>query len=94
MQSEGEVWRHVYKSLLLLEYMCKHGPQKVRCASKWKRQLPQQLPNMVLLKTSRGGWVHDEYKNTWRCLHTRYQLKMWLETRRGLFAETRVRFTV
>lgn len=29
LQSEGEVWRHVYKSLLLLEYMCKHGPQKV-----------------------------------------------------------------
>lgn len=29
LQSEGESWRHVYKSLLLLEYMCKHGPQKV-----------------------------------------------------------------
>ena len=29
LQSEGENWRHVYKSLLLLEYMAKHGPQKV-----------------------------------------------------------------
>ena len=29
LQDEGEDWRHVYKSLLLLEYMCKHGPQKV-----------------------------------------------------------------
>ena len=30
LQDEGENWRHVYKSLLLLEYMTKHGPQKVR----------------------------------------------------------------
>ena len=30
LQSEGENWRHVYKSLLLLEYMTKHGPQKAR----------------------------------------------------------------
>ena len=29
LQDEGENWRHVYKTLLLLEYMCKHGPQKV-----------------------------------------------------------------
>ena len=31
LQDIGEAWRHVYKSLLLLEYMLKHGPQKVRC---------------------------------------------------------------
>ena len=30
LQDQGEDWRHVYKSLLLLEYMSKHGPQKVR----------------------------------------------------------------
>ena len=30
LQDTGEAWRHVYKSLLLLEYMLKHGPQKVR----------------------------------------------------------------
>ena len=30
LQDIGEAWRHVYKSLLLLEYMLKHGPQKVR----------------------------------------------------------------
>lgn len=29
LQDQGEDWRHVYKSLLLLEYMSKHGPQKV-----------------------------------------------------------------
>ena len=29
LQDQGEEWRHVYKSLLLLEYMSKHGPQKV-----------------------------------------------------------------
>ena len=29
LQDQGEDWRHVYKSLLLLEYMAKHGPQKV-----------------------------------------------------------------
>ena len=29
LQDTGEAWRHVYKSLLLLEYMLKHGPQKV-----------------------------------------------------------------
>ena len=29
LQDTGELWRHVYKSLLLLEYMLKHGPQKV-----------------------------------------------------------------
>ena len=29
LQDIGEAWRHVYKSLLLLEYMLKHGPQKV-----------------------------------------------------------------
>ncbi len=28
LQDQGEDWRHVYKSLLLLEYMAKHGPQK------------------------------------------------------------------
>ena len=33
LQSEGENWRHVYKSLLLLEYMSKHGPQKVLSTS-------------------------------------------------------------
>ncbi len=31
LQDINEAWRHVYKSLLLLEYMLKHGPQKVRC---------------------------------------------------------------
>ena len=30
LQDTGEDWRHVYKSLLLLEFMCKHGPYKVR----------------------------------------------------------------
>lgn len=30
LQDTGEAWRHVYKSLLLLEYMLKHGPRKVR----------------------------------------------------------------
>ena len=30
LQDQGEDWRHVYKSLLLLEYMAKHGPQKAR----------------------------------------------------------------
>lgn len=29
LQDTEEDWRHVYKSLLLLEFMCKHGPQKV-----------------------------------------------------------------
>lgn len=29
LQDTGDLWRHVYKSLLLLEYMLKHGPQKV-----------------------------------------------------------------
>ncbi|KAK9795194.1 hypothetical protein WJX73_002511 [Symbiochloris irregularis] len=29
LQDQGEDWRHVYKSLLLLEYMAKHGPQKI-----------------------------------------------------------------
>ena len=29
LQDKEEDWRHVYKSLLLLEYMSKHGPQKV-----------------------------------------------------------------
>lgn len=29
LQDSGESWRHVYKSLLLLEFMAKHGPQKV-----------------------------------------------------------------
>lgn len=29
LQDSGEDWRHVYKSLLLLEFLCKHGPQKV-----------------------------------------------------------------
>lgn len=29
LQDKEEDWRHVYKSLLLLEYMAKHGPQKV-----------------------------------------------------------------
>lgn len=29
LQDTSELWRHVYKSLLLLEYMLKHGPQKV-----------------------------------------------------------------
>lgn len=29
LQDQDEEWRHVYKSLLLLEYMAKHGPQKV-----------------------------------------------------------------
>ena len=33
LQDQGEDWRHVYKSLLLLEYMAKHGPQKVVHAS-------------------------------------------------------------
>ena len=28
LQDQDEDWRHVYKSLLLLEYMAKHGPQK------------------------------------------------------------------
>ena len=26
LQDKGENWRHVYKSLLLLEHMLKHGP--------------------------------------------------------------------
>lgn len=26
LQSTGEDWRHVYKSLLLLDYLLKHGP--------------------------------------------------------------------
>ena len=30
LQDTDEDWRHVYKSLLLLEFMSKHGPQKVR----------------------------------------------------------------
>ena len=29
LQDTGEDWRHVYKSLLLLEFMTKHGPHKV-----------------------------------------------------------------
>ena len=29
LQDTEEDWRHVYKSLLLLEFMSKHGPQKV-----------------------------------------------------------------
>ena len=29
LQDSGEDWRHVYKSLLLLEFMSKHGPHKV-----------------------------------------------------------------
>eukprot|EP00191_Tetraselmis_sp_GSL018_P001583 CAMPEP_0177603096 /NCGR_PEP_ID=MMETSP0419_2-20121207/15301_1 /TAXON_ID=582737 /ORGANISM="Tetraselmis sp., Strain GSL018" /LENGTH=278 /DNA_ID=CAMNT_0019096787 /DNA_START=240 /DNA_END=1073 /DNA_ORIENTATION=- len=29
LQDKGENWRHVYKSLLLLEHMLKHGPMKV-----------------------------------------------------------------
>lgn len=33
LQDQGEDWRHVYKSLLLLEYMAKHGPQKVQLLS-------------------------------------------------------------
>jgi hypothetical protein len=33
LQDQDEEWRHVYKSLLLLEYMAKHGPQKVCCFS-------------------------------------------------------------
>lgn len=34
LQDQGEDWRHVYKSLLLLEYMSKHGPQKVSSTEK------------------------------------------------------------
>jgi len=39
LQDQGEDWRHVYKSLLLLEYMAKHGPQKARAwsAACWAR---------------------------------------------------------
>ena len=29
LQDTEEDWRHVYKSLLLLEFLSKHGPQKV-----------------------------------------------------------------
>lgn len=43
LQSEGENWRHVYKSLLLLEYMAKHGPQKVSRLKKVSRQATLQL---------------------------------------------------
>ncbi len=32
LQDTEEDWRHVYKSLLLLEFMSKHGPQKVRAS--------------------------------------------------------------
>ncbi len=35
LQDQGEDWRHVYKSLLLLEYMSKHGPQKVVYHTSW-----------------------------------------------------------
>ena len=33
LQDKEEDWRHVYKSLLLLEFMAKHGPQKVGLAA-------------------------------------------------------------
>ena len=33
LQDKEEDWRHVYKSLLLLEFMAKHGPQKVGSAA-------------------------------------------------------------
>lgn len=32
LQDSEEDWRHVYKSLLLLEFMSKHGPSKVQAA--------------------------------------------------------------
>ena len=33
LQDTEEDWRHVYKSLLLLEFLSKHGPQKVITAA-------------------------------------------------------------
>ena len=42
LQDQGEEWRHVYKSLLLLEYMSKHGPQKVGL-------MPCLIPHALLL---------------------------------------------
>lgn len=37
LQDTGELWRHVYKSMLLLEYMLKHGPQKVQLPARGHR---------------------------------------------------------
>ena len=43
LQDQAEDWRHVYKSLLLLEYMSKHGPQKVALTSPAKHYIHHQL---------------------------------------------------
>ena len=51
LQDQGEEWRHVYKSLLLLEYMSKHGPQKVGLMP---CLIPRALPLCCQLMTLYG----------------------------------------
>ena len=55
LQDEGEDWRHVYKSLLLLEYMCKHGPQKVQPQGPCMRMDPPSCLQWRVLVAGQHG---------------------------------------
>ena len=55
LQDQGEDWRHVYKSLLLLEYMSKHGPQKARLISSAKHDKHIPVDSVLTLNLLRTG---------------------------------------
>ncbi|KAK9816519.1 hypothetical protein WJX72_001430 [[Myrmecia] bisecta] len=56
LQDSGEDWRHVYKSLLLLEYMAKHGPQKV---------VEELVSNITVIEKLQNFQYKDKNSKDW-----------------------------
>ncbi len=77
LQDKEEDWRHVYKSLLLLEFMAKHGPQKVGwaayhsgfcCWSLWPSLGPGQQYLLHATDAAAGGAFGQAWSLDGACL--------------------------
>ena len=92
LQDKEEDWRHVYKSLLLLEFMAKHGPQKVGlaayhsgfcCWSLWPSLGPGQPHLLHATDAAAGGAFGQAWSLDGACLSHSGPLEVVLPFRWG-----------
>lgn len=89
LQDTGELWRHVYKSLLLLEYMLKHGPQKVRPLASALRlsnrmhidresELYVSVQGIIIFRTKASAWFRQTHMHATKADSARSRLRQQL----------------
>jgi epsin len=87
LHSEPNAWRQVYKSLLLLEYMAKNGPQRI---------IPELKSNgRVFTRLQKFEYIDDEGKDQGLNVRNRYAMPIFFcTTASSVFCAARRRVPV